>query len=78
MSILQASSDGNYKAIVQNRISMFTLPHKILAKTIGEMSVYILGYTNAIIQWMIVLGYNTLLNVRFKLYLAKNVHCTFS
>ncbi|OUR91948.1 hypothetical protein A9Q87_09100 [Flavobacteriales bacterium 34_180_T64] len=53
-------------------------PHKILAKTIGEMSVYILGYTNAIIQWMIVLGYNTLLNVRFKLYLAKNVHCTFS
>jgi hypothetical protein len=38
---------------------MFPWPHKILVKTIGEMSVHILGYTNAIIQWMIVIGYNT-------------------
>jgi hypothetical protein len=37
----------------------------------------ILGFTNAIIQWMIVFGYNTLLNVRFKLYLTKNVHRIF-
>jgi hypothetical protein len=31
-------------------------PHKILDKTIGEMSVHILGYTNAIILRMIVFG----------------------
>ncbi|BAO77386.1 hypothetical protein WPG_3156 [Winogradskyella sp. PG-2] len=34
----------------------------------------ILGYTNAIIQWMILFGYNTLLNARFKSYLARNVY----
>lgn len=33
----------------------------------------ILGYTNAIILWMIVIGYKTLLNESFKSYLAKNV-----
>ncbi|MDC1198165.1 hypothetical protein N8035_04880 [Algibacter sp.] len=37
------------------------------------MSVHILGYTNAIILWMIVLGYNTLLKPCFKSYLTKNV-----
>jgi len=53
-------------------------PHNILVKTIGEMSVHILGYANTIIQWMIEFVYNTLLNYCFKWYLAKNVHCTFS
>ncbi len=37
------------------------------------MSVHILGYTNTIILWMIVLGYNTLLKPCFKSYLTKNV-----
>ncbi len=27
----------------ENRISIFTWPHKILVKTIGEVSVHILG-----------------------------------
>jgi len=37
------------------------------------MSVHILGYTNGIILRMIVFGYNTLLELRLKLYLSKNV-----
>jgi hypothetical protein len=34
------------------------------------VSVYILGYANAMILWMIVIGYNTLLKDNFKSYLA--------
>jgi hypothetical protein len=52
-------------------------PHKILVKTIGEVNVHILGYTNAIILWIFVFGYNTLLNVCFRSYLTNNVHRTF-
>jgi hypothetical protein len=50
---------------------MFPWPHKILVKTIGEMSVHILGYTNAMILWMIVFGY------KFKTYLMMNVIVTW-
>ena len=39
---------------IQNLNLMLTRPHVILAKTIGEWSVYILGYPNTIILWMIV------------------------
>ncbi|WP_375242690.1 hypothetical protein [Lacinutrix sp.] len=39
-----------------------------MAKTIGEWSVHILGYTNAIIQWMIVFGYNTNVNYHGMIY----------
>ena len=49
---------------------MFPWPHKILVKTIGEMNVRILGYTNAIILRMIVFGYSIQATQRFKLYLA--------
>ena len=40
------------------------MPHKILVKIIGVMNVHILGYINAMILWMIVFEYNTLLKVK--------------
>jgi hypothetical protein len=38
-------------------------PHKISAKTIGEMSVHILGYPNTIILWMIVFTHTYLFTI---------------
>ncbi len=66
---------NQFKNNLLKLLNIIIRPHKILVKTIGEWNDHILGYTNVIIQWMIEFGYNTFLNVRFKIsifYLTGN------